>query len=434
MKNDTIILGVDIGSISISLAEVDRNGVIGRTAYAFHHGNITATLAGLLSEFDLARIGGIAATSSSPAILSGAAIYDTRVSIIGTAKRLHENVGSILIVGGEKFGLVLFDENGEYLNYRSNTSCAAGTGSFLDQQAARLNLPGIKEFSELAYGNRGAVPKIASRCAVFAKTDLIHAQQEGHSLEEICDGLSSGLVRNIADTLFCNAKPAGPMVFCGGVSKNRAVVKHFSRMLDIEIITDEYSHLYGAIGAALAYLDEGRAIRALDIHAPEELITVREREREYYYDPLALRMSEYPAFDSLERYEYLPARNDFNIPVEIDVYEELEAGKEYAVYLGIDIGSTSTKAVIIDGGRRVLAGFYTRTSGRPVAAVQAIFESLDDLCLRREIECRFLGAGTTGSGRKFMARSSARTLRWTRSRPTRALPASLTRGSIRSSR
>ncbi len=402
MANKTNVLGIDIGSISISLAEIHGNGKIGRTAYAFHRGKISETLNGLLSGFNLAAVGGMAATSSSPEIIAGAAVYDSRVSVIRAAKHLHEKVGSILIVGGEKFGLVLFDREGEYLNYRSNTSCAAGTGSFLDQQAARLSLSGIHEFTELAFRNSGSVPKIASRCAVFAKTDLIHAQQEGYSREEICDGLSFGLARNIADTLFSNVKPGGPMVFCGGVSKNRAVVKHFSRMLDIDIITDDYSQLYGAIGAALNYMDEKPMGNAVDIKKPEDIIQVHEKKKDYYYDSLTLKLSEYPVFDSTERYEYQPVHNDFPVPVEIDIYELLETGSEYGVFLGIDIGSTSTKAAILDGDKRVLAGLYTRTSGRPVAAVQALFESMDDIAMRHGVSFRYLGTGTTGSGRKFI--------------------------------
>ncbi|MBP7735604.1 MAG: CoA activase [Spirochaetes bacterium] len=402
MTNKTTVLGIDIGSISISLAEVSRDGNIGKTAYAFHRGKIAETLKELLSGFDLASVGGLAATTSSPEIIDGAVAYDSRVSAIRAAKHLHGKVGSILIVGGEKFGLVLFDGDGEYLNYRSNTSCAAGTGSFLDQQAARLSLSGIHEFSELAFRNSGSVPKIASRCAVFAKTDLIHAQQEGYSREEICDGLSFGLARNIADTLFSNVKPGGPMVFCGGVSKNRAVVKHFSRMLDIDIITHEHSHLYGAIGAALSYIDENPKGIAACIRKPEDIILVHEKKKDYYYDSLTLKLSEYPSFDSIKRYEFRPVNNGFTVPVEIDIYERLESGREYGAYLGVDIGSTSTKAVILDEDRRVLAGLYTRTSGRPVAAVQALFEGIDDMTMHQGVSIRYLGAGTTGSGRKFI--------------------------------
>ena len=126
-----------------------------------------------------------------------------------------------------------FDKNGEYRNYISNSSCAAGTGNFLDQQAERLNLPDIMEFSKIAYENTGGFPKIASRCAVFAKTDLIHAQQEGYSLGEICDGLSYGLAKNIVDAVFQN-REFSTVVAAGGVALNKAVIKHIKGLTHLD--------------------------------------------------------------------------------------------------------------------------------------------------------------------------------------------------------
>lgn len=402
MPNKNKILGIDIGSISIALAEIDNNKEIIRTAYALHEGSPAEKLKKLLGDFDLANIAGIAATSSTPAILKDAAVYDSRISFITAAKCLNKKVGSILIVGAEKFGIVLFDENGQYRNYRSNTSCAAGTGSFLDQQAARLNLSGIEEFSEIAFSNSGSTPKIASRCAVFAKTDLIHAQQEGYSLAEICDGLCRGLVRNIADTLFRNISPNGPLIFCGGVSRNRAVVKHLDEILDCEIIVNEFSHLYGAIGAAACFIEEETRLKT-SLRSPEDIVEIPSQERTYYYEPLSLKLSDYPDFNGLERYEYHSKRHTLMTPVEVDIYEKLHPDKDYSVYLGIDIGSTSTKGVLLNEDKNVLAGFYTRTSGRPVLAVQTIFESIDSLISEKKLRLNITGAGTTGSGRKFIA-------------------------------
>jgi hypothetical protein len=134
-------------------------------------------------------------------------------------------------VGAERFSLVLFDRHGNYRSCRTNTSCASGTGSFLDQQAVRLGLEKGGVLAELALRNTGAFPLIASRCAVFAKTDLVHAQQAGYRPEEIADGLCRGLASRIADTLFDGDMPEGEMVFCGGVSLNRAVKTHLERIV-----------------------------------------------------------------------------------------------------------------------------------------------------------------------------------------------------------
>ena len=174
-------------------------------------------------------------------------------------------------------------------------------------------------------------------------------------------------------------------------------------MLDIEVLTDEYSHVYGAIGAALNLIDAANLNAGMDISTPAHIIAIRKKEKNYFYAPLSLRLSEYPEFDSAESYEYVSRRYPHLTPVEVDIYEDLAEEKEYPVYLGLDIGSTSTKAVMIDDQNTVLAGFYTRTSGRPVQAVQIIFESINNVVTKKNITFHVLGVGTTGAGRKFIA-------------------------------
>lgn len=405
MDSNKTILGIDIGSISISIAELALDKTVLKTAYTSHCGDIKSRLQDLLSQFDLQRVGTIATSSSTPDILENVTSFDSRICYITAARRLNRRLGSLLIVGGEKFGVILFDQNGEYLNYRSNSSCAAGTGSFLDQQAKRLNVPGIEEFSEIAYRNRGPIPKIASRCAVFAKTDLIHAQQEGYSLENICDGLSYGLAKNIVDTLFTMNLPHTPLVLCGGVSKNRAVTGHIASLLDVEVTVDQHSHVYAAIGAALNLIEvEKDAVlnRPVTILAAEDIFRAEKRSKHYGFEPLDLKLSNYPEFSSFQRYEFQSSLFQSITPVEVDLYLDLSEKSHHLTYLGLDIGSTSTKAVLLDAEKRVLAGLYTRTSGRPVEAVQSIFHGIHELENTQNITFHFSGVGTTGSGRKFI--------------------------------
>ena len=252
--NPTNILGIDIGSVAISIAELSPEKDLIKESYEFHHGAISDTLKVMLEDFDLSGISAVAATTSTPSILKVDRKYDNRVSIIAACRYFHGKIGSILLVGGEKFGLIQFDAGGNYLHFKANTACAAGTGSFLDQQAARLNLTGIGQLSEIAVNNKGMIPKIASRCAVFAKTDLVHAQQEGYALAEICDGLCHGLAKNIVDTAFVGEKPNGPLIFTGGVSRNRAVVRHIEDMIGLKVVVEKT--LYGAAGAALNLLED----------------------------------------------------------------------------------------------------------------------------------------------------------------------------------
>ncbi|RJR39438.1 MAG: CoA activase, partial [Desulfobacteraceae bacterium] len=280
------IIGIDIGSISVGVAGVSQKGEILYTAYQFHRGQIRATLKRILHELHIRGRCEFALTSSTPSSFKKNAQYDNRVAVITAVRRLYQKVGSILFVGGEKFGLIRFDEESNYSGFKANTSCAAGTGSFLDQQAERLGLDGSGELSEMALRNRGAAPKIASRCAVFAKTDLVHAQQEGYTLEEICDGLCHGLARNIVDTLFAGELPLGPVVCAGGVSRNKAVMGHISSIIGEELLVHEQSPLFGALGAALCLLEERNASNGSTPLPADDLLSDEPAARSYFYAPL----------------------------------------------------------------------------------------------------------------------------------------------------
>jgi len=400
-KNDPLVfLGVDIGSVSISVAEINSEKRVLKTAYRFHHGNIEGTFTAMMKAFDPGQICGIAATSSTPSTINVNRHYDNRVATIEAARAYHEKIGALLVVGGEHFGLIGFDQKGRYRSFRTNTACAAGTGSFLDQQAQRLNLQHAQALSEKALSNRESIPKIASRCAVFAKTDLVHAQQEGYSLEQICDGLCHGLAKNIVDRLSVDREPFTPIVFTGGVSRNRAVVNHLRSITKKEIIVDE-TGVYGAIGAAFLMADQWHEEKMAPFHSVDEMLRPGTAKKKYFHEPLQLALSHYPQFDGVEKYEYTDRPADVSYPVEVDIYEPPAPPFKGDVLLGVDIGSTSTKAVLVDMDGRVMAGFYTATAGRPVAAVQRLFSAIDHMALKKKIKLRVKGAATTGSGRKF---------------------------------
>ncbi len=402
-------LGIDTGSIAAGAVLVDENGKILDSGYSFHHGKPLETLKKIITSFNLEGLAGAARTSSTPDLLPGAIASDNTVSFVRGALAVHPGMRTLLIAGGEKTSLVQLDQNGACRNYKANSSCAAGTGSFLDQQARRLNLNGIEEFCTTALQNRADIPAIASRCAVFAKTDLIHAQHEGYSLPQICDALALGLARNIVDTLFNNVQPELPLVFAGGVSRNGAVLKHLQSILGLAIDTGPLAHLYGALGSALIALEHAQAPAGANAKAETgafcfNLVEPPKAARRYSYPPLELRLSEYPDFTAEQSYEYRP-RLSACVPVEVDIYEPLQSQECYRITLGIDIGSTSTKAVLLDtDSRKVLAGYYTRTSGKPITAVKGIFEAVEKTAADSGALFEFTGAATTGSGRKFIGK------------------------------
>jgi predicted CoA-substrate-specific enzyme activase len=345
----------------------------------------------MLFGFHLSRIGAVAATSSTPTFVLSAGRYDNRLCTIISCRRIHLNFSAILMAGAESLGLIRFDKSGRYLDYKSGTACAAGTGAFLDQQARYLGLAGSEVLAEIASRNKGIPPKIASRCAVFAKTDVVHASQNGRTLEEICDGLCHGLAENIVAALF-KGRPVGePVIFVGGVARNEVIAEHIEALIKKKIVPDPLAALHGAIGAALK-LHEASATRGRGPAETDRVIAPANNYRKYFYEPLELKQSDFPEFAETGKVG----------DVEIDFFEPPRSGTRLSAYLGIDIGSTSSKAVLLDGKGKVLYGFYTKTAGQPLLALRKILGTLDRLIEEERLLLELIGAGTTGSGRKFI--------------------------------
>ncbi len=399
------VLGIDIGSVSLSIVQLDNEGKILRRYYRPHKGNIHHALSYAEKSFDLSEINAIACTSSSNYLNKKLVHnYNTQVAIITAAKNICKEAVSILHIGAEKFMLIKFDANGNYQSAKINSSCAAGTGSFLDQQAARLNLYGIEELCDNALKNKDEIPFIASRCAVFANTDIIHAQQRGFSINAICNSLCKGLAENISNTVFNIEPPALPLLMTGGVSRNQVVREYLEKQLGTTFLQNENSHLFGAIGAGLMLLKEKSALLPLNIRSLKSILVHENNEKQYFHKPLSLNLSSYPDFSGENSYRFKSVISSHQTEVEVDIYTKLDQGGKYSVYLGIDIGSTSTKAIMTDESSQPVAGFYTYTCGKPVSAVKAILEAIDDVCRKNINELIVKGVGTTGSGRKFIGK------------------------------
>ena len=221
------------------------------TKYAFHHGKIGTALEELIGGWEEMEIYQAGIASPEEYDHKDILNLDPRVCEITGAAEIFPDMGALLNVGGEKFSLTLFTPEGEYRRTKSNTSCAAGTGGFLDQQARRLGLSDSSALGKLARENKGIPPRIASRCSVFSKTDLIHAQQEGYSLEEICAGLCRGLAENLRDTLFADSGFKPPVVFSSGVALNGGVSEALEQLLGEELLIHPYARECGALGAAI---------------------------------------------------------------------------------------------------------------------------------------------------------------------------------------
>ncbi|MDP2872901.1 MAG: acyl-CoA dehydratase activase [Bacillota bacterium] len=157
-------------------------------------------------------------------------------------------VQTILEIGGQDSKLIIL-RHGVVVDFAMNTVCAAGTGSFLDRQAARLNLP-VEQLGQLALQSRHPV-RIAGRCAVFAESDMIHKQQVGHSVPDVVRGLCQALVRNYLNNVGKGKEILAPVIFQGGVAANQGIVEAFREALELDVLVPPNHGLMGALGAAL---------------------------------------------------------------------------------------------------------------------------------------------------------------------------------------
>jgi predicted CoA-substrate-specific enzyme activase len=164
------------------------------------------------------------------------------------ATHYHPETKTVIEIGGQDSKIIIL-RNGIPIDFAMNTVCAAGTGSFLEHQAARLDVP-IEEFGELALKSENRV-KIAGRCTVFAESDMVHKAQLGVPVEDIIRGLCDAIVRNFLNVVG-KGKEIHPLIlFQGGVAANTGVKKAFEEVLEKEVVVPEYYHLMGAIGAAI---------------------------------------------------------------------------------------------------------------------------------------------------------------------------------------
>ena len=245
MKNNAY-LGIDIGSISTKGVIIDEQNNILAYEYIMTDANpikASKELVRRLStkfNYNKYKIVGVGTTGSARRLIGemlGANIIKNEITAhaVGTIT-IHPDVRTILEIGGQDSKIILIN-NGVITDYAMNTLCAAGTGSFLSSQAKRLGI-NINDFGKIALTSNNPV-KIASRCTVFAESDLVHKAQIGYRTEDIVSGLCKAVVNNYK------------VVFQGGVSKNIGVVKAFKDELKMDIIVDDIGHLMGAFGIAI---------------------------------------------------------------------------------------------------------------------------------------------------------------------------------------
>jgi predicted CoA-substrate-specific enzyme activase len=250
-------LGLDVGSVTTKLAVLDAVDRLVASLYLPTEGRpVVAVQAGLRQlrrELPAGiEVKGVAATGSARYLAGavvGADLVKNEITCQAVAA-IHDvpDVQTVIEIGGQDSKIILI-RDGLVTDFGMNTVCAAGTGSFLDHQAARLGMD-IVELSRRALLGSGAVC-ISGRCTVFAESDMVHKQQAGHRVDDIIYGLCRALVSNFLSDVGAGKDIRPLLAFQGGVAFNQGIVRALREELKMEIIVPAHPGVTGAIGAAM---------------------------------------------------------------------------------------------------------------------------------------------------------------------------------------
>jgi len=381
-------LGLDIGSVSLNTVIIDENNDIVEEYYDYVHGRpfnvLKDRLSSVLEKYPSDRLIGISVTGTGGKLatdLIGGVFVNEIIAQATSTGVLYPEARTVIEIGGEDSKLIILEKNPEnghsrLVDFEMNSICAAGTGSFLDQQARRIGVPIENEFGSMALKSVDP-PRIAGRCSVFAKSDMIHHQQIATPLHDIVAGLCFALARNFRSNVARSKEIKKPVVFSGGVAANTGMIRAFRETLNLtdgELIIPAHHSAMGAIGAV------------------------------YYARNTKLNMNCFSGISKLEEYlkgtatEFvsLPPLKESLAEYRKDVHFPKNGNDKICVYLGLDIGSLSTNVVLIDEKHRVVARRYLPTAGQPLEAIRKGLTEIYDEVGGKII---VLGAGTTGSGR-----------------------------------
>ena len=397
--SDLYYVGIDAGSVSLNCIVInDKKEIVCEFPYERHIGKVEkrvlSLIQGLHEKFGQERIRSISFTGNHGKKLSeelGTFYEFETISQVLGAIFLRPDVKSIISMGGQETALLQinhYDGGWELEYFNTNGPCASGTGSFIDQQAQRLAttmytrerdfLPDeidkiLADFIKLGLKSQRPAD-VACRCTVFTKSDMIHLQNKGEKLEDIIYGLHVGNARNYMSTIVSNRILEEPILFIGGLSLNDLQVKAFKSYFP-GLIVPPYNTSIGALGVALGALESNREDRVdLDVLNAgfENRVSVPVAPR------LALRQTVFPETNKIQR---------------------KSLRKKTRVYLGMDVGSTTTKYALINKDREIIHKTYVPTQGKPIEVTQRLLTFIrDDIGKRIEI----VGTATTGSGRNVV--------------------------------
>lgn len=367
-------VGMDIGTSTVKLVLL-RDGAMAKQWMGVHHGRPFACLKKGLSALELAMdtpFSLCVTGSNTEALLE----QDSAIPSLGDIPAIIEGVrwiipqvGSVIEIGSQGARFIT-DLQSRAPQFSVNEHCAGGTGSFFEDQMSRVGCK-LEDYSSLVEQAQ-SVPRLSGRCAVFAKTDIIHRQQKGATTPDILLGLCYAMIRNYKATIVRRLPVCKPVVFCGGVTCNSGVIRAIRDVFGLtkaELIVPEEARFEAAIGAAC------KAEGAFTLAQLDALLNDA--------------MATHSTTTGLPRLELLPG-TDLSEPKATGILPEKGCA------LGIDIGSTSTDLVLVGADGELVDFQYLRTAGDPEGAVRKGLASIR----QRFGDIRFTAVGVTGSGRE----------------------------------
>lgn len=400
-------VGVDAGSVSVNAVVIGREGsIVLETPYLRHFGLVVEEAGRLLGEIFqsplLGRDPEIRSVTFTGVhgqrlaeVLEAPYEVETIAQVVGVL-RVAPGVRTIISMGGQDAALFQISHVGEAWHleaFNMNGPCASGTGSFIDQQAERLaqSLYGadfvmdqgkfqktLEDFIALGLQSTTPAP-VACRCTVFTKSDMIHLQNKGETLPNIIAGLHYGNAANTLSTLVGNRALADPMVMVGGMASNGLQVQAFRHYFPRIQVPPHHTSL-GALGAALQARRHGWR-NTVDLSRLDRESDSASNDGAFpRTEPLDLHFTRFDADNSLP-----PLSDSQDSPIN--------------AFLGVDIGSTSTKYALIDEAGRIIHKCYRPTQGKPITVARQLLQTLlSEAGGRVEI----LAIATTGSGRQVV--------------------------------
>ncbi|MEI6970819.1 MAG: acyl-CoA dehydratase activase [bacterium] len=376
--NDKIYVGIGVGSSRVKIVAGPSDLRDPKIMLREHLGNPRGVISQMLEEIDPATVAGIAVTGGDgTALFAGRKVFECE-AIEESLRMLNLRADAILSLGGESFVAYPLTQDGRVLDYVAGNKCAAGTVEFFKQQLGRMNLT-IPQGSDVA--ESGKVVPLAKRCSVHCKSDCTHTLNKNQgTVADIVHTLCHNMAEKAVGLLRNYGLARGRILVIGGASANAVIVRYLQHFLpDCQIIVPPQAHYFEALGAASI---ARRQSLPVPVKWSDLLVTVHSSFA--FLEPLS-KYADQVTFLQASRGDIVP-------------------GREYL--LGIDGGSTTTKAALIDPETlRICASRYLKTNGNPERAMKECLVAIRDQVKTAigEAEIRITGVATTGSSGEILS-------------------------------